>query len=238
MPVPIRVPLLLLAALAHHKGVQPPNPPPTKSDRVTKSSLFEVNPRIAGFTMQAFALSLLVLEVISIILLPLKKSNALIGMVVITICPAEPTSNELTTLPAMFIAGVTLLSIGVLIRIWCYKALGTLFTYEITIRPDHKLVTWGPYAYVRHPSYTGSLFLLSGTVVTTLGASSYANTCGIMTNFTIRWVLRLWGVWTFYVIYALFSRGPVEDAELKKAFGKEWSDYARRVAYRCIPGIY
>ncbi|KAF8512157.1 hypothetical protein BU17DRAFT_54183 [Hysterangium stoloniferum] len=159
-------------------------------------------------------------------------------MIVTTICPAEPTSDEFTTIQAMFIAGVTLMSIGGLIRIWCYKALGTLFTYEITIRPSHKLVTWGPYAYLRHPSYTGILFLTSGTVLSTLGTNG-ANTCGIMAKSTIiRWLLRSWGVWAFYVIYALFSRGPVEDAELKKAFGKEWSDYAQRVVYRCIPGIY
>ncbi|KAF8512161.1 hypothetical protein BU17DRAFT_54172, partial [Hysterangium stoloniferum] len=126
------------------------------------------------------------------------------------------------------------MSIGGLIRIWCYKALGTLFTLEITIRPNHKLVTWGPYAYLRHPSYTGILFLTSGTVLTTLGANDYANTCGIMAKFPD----ESWGVWAFYVIYALFSRGPVEDAELKKAFGKEWCDYAQRVVYRCIPGIY
>ncbi|KAF8512162.1 hypothetical protein BU17DRAFT_54206 [Hysterangium stoloniferum] len=202
--------MLLLAALAHHKGLQPPNPPPTKSDRVkSRSSLFEVT------------------------------SNALIGTAVTTICPAGPTATEFTTLQATFIAGVTMMFIGGLTRIWCYRALGTLFTFEITIRPNHKLVTWGPYAYLRHPSYTGALFLISGTVLTTLGPNGYAVTCGIMAkSTTIRWLLRSWGVWSFYVIYAVFIRGPVEDAELEKTFGEEWSDYAQRVVYRCIPGIY
>lgn len=40
------------------------------------------------------------------------------------------------------------------------EALGNLFTFEVMIRKNHKLITDGPYAYLMHPSYTGiNLFL-------------------------------------------------------------------------------
>jgi protein-S-isoprenylcysteine O-methyltransferase Ste14 len=175
--------------------------------------------------------------VISIVLLSSNNSNPLIDVVVTTICPSSAL-QELVKLSPVFITGVIMLSIGVLIRMWCYKALGKLFTYEITIRPNHKLVTSGPYAFVRHPSYTGSLFLLTGTVITTVGPNSYAHACGIMNAGILQLISLSWSVWIFYVIYSLFSRAPVEDAELRKTFGKEWTDYSGRVAWRCIPGIF
>ena len=40
--------------------------------------------------------------------------------------------------------------------------LGRFFTYDVTIQPGHRVVTSGPYRWVRHPSYTGGLLGLLG----------------------------------------------------------------------------
>ena len=37
-------------------------------------------------------------------------------------------------------------------RYQCYRILGKYFTYELPVRDGQKLVTEGPYGYVRHPS--------------------------------------------------------------------------------------
>ena len=43
--------------------------------------------------------------------------------------------------------------------------MGRLFTVERSIRKDHLRVTSGPYAIVRHPSYTGLLIVYIGMIL-------------------------------------------------------------------------
>ena len=54
---------------------------------------------------------------------------------------------------------------GGIIRHQCYESMGRLFTVERSIRTDHVLVTSGPYAVVRHPSYTGLLIVFIGMIL-------------------------------------------------------------------------
>ena len=55
--------------------------------------------------------------------------------------------------------------LGGLIRYTCYRALGRMFTFEMSIRRNHKLIMSGPYAIVRHPSYVGSILVVSGMML-------------------------------------------------------------------------
>lgn len=68
----------------------------------------------------------------------------------------SPDSIGLPTSIQLWI-GMVAVWIGGAIRIACYRELGRLFTYELTIREKHRLVTSGPYSIVRHPSYSKSL---------------------------------------------------------------------------------
>ena len=56
-------------------------------------------------------------------------------------------------------------ALGGYIRWACYRALGRLFTFEMSIRDNHELVTDGPYGWVRHPAYTGILLIVAGVVL-------------------------------------------------------------------------
>jgi protein-S-isoprenylcysteine O-methyltransferase Ste14 len=67
-------------------------------------------------------------------------------------------------LSPLFLFGTLLTGLGGYIRYRCYRALGRLFTFEMSIRSDHKLITDGPYSIVRHPGYTGILFTITGII--------------------------------------------------------------------------
>lgn len=58
--------------------------------------------------------------------------------------------------------------LGTLIRVSAFSRLGHMFTYEMSVLKDHKLITDGPYAWVRHPAYTGVFlfFISAGCCIT------------------------------------------------------------------------
>jgi protein-S-isoprenylcysteine O-methyltransferase Ste14 len=136
-----------------------------------------------------------------------------------------------------FIAGTILAFTGAIIRILCFRELGRLFTFDFCIRKDHKLITTGPYGYVRHPSYSGSLMHLIGALMCHLSAGSWLTECGALRN-PIVVVSGLF--WLFIAasrtIYAVI-RSKEEDEGLRKEFGKQWDAWAARVNYRVIPGF-
>eukprot|EP01087_Luapelamoeba_hula_P014427 TRINITY_DN4217_c0_g1_i3.p2 TRINITY_DN4217_c0_g1~~TRINITY_DN4217_c0_g1_i3.p2 ORF type:complete len:101 (+),score=14.13 TRINITY_DN4217_c0_g1_i3:630-932(+) len=76
------------------------------------------------------------------------------------------------------------------------------------VRPDHRLVTYGPFAYVRHPIYTGIVSIF-------IGAAIYN---GHWSN-----VLGCVGATTLFV-YKLRE----EEVMLRHGFGTIYADYAKR----------
>lgn len=62
--------------------------------------------------------------------------------------------NEITLLEIILAISVWLFA---LIRIWCYLALGNMFTFKLMIKNNHELITTGPYKYLVHPSYTAQI---------------------------------------------------------------------------------
>jgi protein-S-isoprenylcysteine O-methyltransferase Ste14 len=74
----------------------------------------------------------------------------------ITIIPSTPLMHSLS--------GV-LCVIGLLISLWARAILGSNWSSSVTLKQDHELVTRGPYRFVRHPIYTGVLFMLLGSAL-------------------------------------------------------------------------
>lgn len=135
-----------------------------------------------------------------------------------------------------FVVGSVLLIIGANIRLWCFRVLGERFTFTMSLRDSHKLCTSGPYSIVRHPAYTGGIIKLAGAFMTVMCSGSwwldtefYRTPMGLVLGFNF--ILS-----TMICFYATL-RGRKEDEYLRKEFGKQWDEWAKKVPYRYIPGI-
>jgi protein-S-isoprenylcysteine O-methyltransferase Ste14 len=71
---------------------------------------------------------------------------------------------------------IGLIALGFLFAWWARIWLGSLWSGQVTKKPDHRVVDTGPYAIVRHPIYTGILvatyatMALKGTIPGVAGA--------------------------------------------------------------------
>jgi protein-S-isoprenylcysteine O-methyltransferase Ste14 len=63
------------------------------------------------------------------------------------------------------VAGCVVCVIGVAFAIWARMALGRNWGMPMTRHAQPELVTSGPYAYVRHPIYTGVITMFIGTAL-------------------------------------------------------------------------
>jgi protein-S-isoprenylcysteine O-methyltransferase Ste14 len=49
--------------------------------------------------------------------------------------------------------------------VWARRTLGRNWSANVTFKEGHELITSGPYAYVRHPIYSGLLLLILSVAV-------------------------------------------------------------------------
>lgn len=92
-----------------------------------------------------------------------------------------------TPTDAIEIIGVVLSFAAVAFAIWARITLGKNWSGAvITLKEDHKLVTTGPYKFVRHPIYTGYFLATLGTALTIGTVASYLATLMIFIGFLIR----------------------------------------------------
>ncbi|STY31405.1 Putative protein-S-isoprenylcysteine methyltransferase [Legionella wadsworthii] len=83
---------------------------------------------------------------------------------------------------------------------------------------EHKIVTTGPYHFVRHPMYSGSILYFIG-------------------------IPLLLGSWhglliTLCLIILLIIRSMLEEKALAEEFPNKYIQYTKRVRYRFIPFVY
>jgi protein-S-isoprenylcysteine O-methyltransferase Ste14 len=116
----------------------------------------------------------------------------------------------------------------------CYNLLGRLFTFELSIRKDHKLITTGPYSIVRHPSYTGAILSVAGIAICHTGEGSWVKEC--TSNGQLLQVLA-W-IWVLSGVLVILMRMRKEDDMLKKEFGKDWDAWRKAVPCKIFPGVY
>ena len=127
---------------------------------------------------------------------------------------------------------------GAVIRVQCYHEMGKQFTSSITLLKDHKLITTGPYSYVRHPSYTGTLLNMTALVIWQTAEGSWLREREVH-KMPLGWLILAPVIAIIsLVVLIVLRRIPAEDEILRKAFGKEWDEWARKVPNRIIPGIY
>ena len=151
---------------------------------------------------------------------------------------AAPTIGAIS--PGL-LAGICLVIIGSLLRLYCYRVLGQYFTFELSIRNGHKLVTSGPYSVVRHPSYVGCVCIAVGELLCCLDRNSWLVTSsGLFPRDEATLTRVLWCLWILAPTSSklMFVRMNNEDVMLEKAFGDEWRAWVERVPYRLVPGVY
>ena len=118
----------------------------------------------------------------------------------------------------VYLIGLILFLLGLVIRWISIIHLGRFFTVNVAIAEDHQLIITGPYRFVRHPSYTGSLLIFLGYGLCMLNIFSLAA--------------------VFLPVAAAFLwRMHVEETALREAFGERYRDYATRTR-RLIPLVY
>lgn len=114
--------------------------------------------------------------------------------------------------------GVVVLWLGIALRAWAVATLGTLYTTGVLIRPDHRLISSGPYAVLRHPSYTGLALALLGLTLAGGSGAAITTTAALLAT-------------------GLGYRIRVEESALRVALGDAYTAYARGTS-RVLPCIY
>ena len=140
--------------------------------------------------------------------------------------------GELLALPAVALAvfgkptprsiatGLPLALAGEALRCWAVGFSGVTTRSDVVTAP--RLTTAGPYAYVRNPLYVGNFITALGfTLAFTGGRRTAART-----------VLAVAGLGTMLAVYGAIV--PLEEAYLRRTFGPDFEDYARRVP-RIVP---
>ncbi len=116
------------------------------------------------------------------------------------------------------IVGFFLITLGYAFAAWAV-AENRFFYSVVVVRTDrgHVVCDSGPYHLVRHPGYAGNILALFGIV------------------------LALGSVWTLLPVTAALAvsvlRTVLEDRALQEEL-PGYRDYARRVPYRLMPGIF
>lgn len=110
--------------------------------------------------------------------------------------------------------GLAIVSSGVLIFVWSVVARGR-YSVAWEMPEDQQLVTWGPYRYVRHPSYLGYLLVFSGLFLVWLNLVALVPMVGIP---------------------GYMALAKPEEELLMSRFGQRYREYMRSTG-RFIPRI-
>jgi len=110
---------------------------------------------------------------------------------------------------AWVLAGAALTVAGMLFSVWARAVLGRNWSGRVTIKQDHELISRGPYAFVRHPIYTGMLAALLGTALVYGEARCFAGLliCG----------------------FGLWLKSQTEEQFMIQQFGEQYVHYRQRV---------
>jgi protein-S-isoprenylcysteine O-methyltransferase len=108
--------------------------------------------------------------------------------------------------------------LGLALRWWAIIHLGRFFTTNVAIAKDHHLVNSGPYRFLRHPSYSGSLLAVFGFTL------SFANWATLLIIFLPVCAITMWRI-------------QIEEAALLEALGEPYRHYMQRTK-RLVPWVY
>jgi protein-S-isoprenylcysteine O-methyltransferase len=114
--------------------------------------------------------------------------------------------------------GICLFVMGILLRWYAILYLGRFFTTDVAITNDHRVVDSGPYRFIRHLSYAGSLLAVLGLSLT------FQNWASVLIVFVPSCAVQLWRI-------------HIEEKVLLGGLGESYRSYMQRTK-RLIPWIY
>jgi protein-S-isoprenylcysteine O-methyltransferase Ste14 len=110
---------------------------------------------------------------------------------------------------ATYWVGVALVFLGLAFAVWARRHLGSNWSGTVTVKENHALIRTGPYAWVRHPIYTGLLTAILGSAIA-------------------RGELR--GVWSIALCtMAFLIKLRTEERWMREVFGREYERYSVEV---------
>ncbi|MCE3013624.1 MAG: isoprenylcysteine carboxylmethyltransferase family protein [Proteobacteria bacterium] len=113
-------------------------------------------------------------------------------------------------------AGLSLFMVAIVFRLVAIRQLGQFYSHRVRVQSEHKIISQGPYRFVRHPAYTGM-------ILSHLGFSLF---------FFNTWTL---GFWALIHVPAVVYRILVEEKALFQIKG--YPEYARN-RKRIIPLLW
>jgi protein-S-isoprenylcysteine O-methyltransferase Ste14 len=117
--------------------------------------------------------------------------------------------------PAIHWLGVALCACGISFAIWARIYLGRNWGMPMSLKQDAELVTTGPYAYVRHPIYTGMILAVFGTAL-----------------------VVVWWAIAFVIVVGYFTwAGKREEKIMLNEFPNSYPDYMKRTKM-LIPFVF
>jgi protein-S-isoprenylcysteine O-methyltransferase Ste14 len=118
---------------------------------------------------------------------------------------------------ALAVTGALVAAGGAALAVWSARALGPSLTPFPRPARSAPLVEAGPYRVVRHPIYAGG-------IVFCVGWSLFAGPMALVLTGCLA------------VLWALKAR--VEESHLDERHAPGYADYARRVRWRLLPGVF
>jgi protein-S-isoprenylcysteine O-methyltransferase len=107
---------------------------------------------------------------------------------------------------------------GLALRYTAIKTLGGLFTTQVQIQNNHRLISTGPYRLIRHPAYSGILLAFTGIGI------AFGDLLALLAL-------------TLPSLLAINSRVRLEEQWLGTIFDNSYRDYCQKTR-KLIPWLY
>lgn len=122
--------------------------------------------------------------------------------------PAALRQQWLAYHPGAEALGAALTVAGATLAIWARFSIGANWSGVVTLKENHELIRSGPYAYVRHPIYSGLILAMAGTALVN---RSWAGLAAVV-------VLTI----------AFVFKSRFEERLMQSTFGAEYDVYRHR----------
>jgi protein-S-isoprenylcysteine O-methyltransferase Ste14 len=115
-------------------------------------------------------------------------------------------------------AGLVVAVAGLVWRAWAMKTLGVFYTQTLRTVTQHRLVTTGPYRWIRHPGYLGSLMVWGGAAV---ASGAVPASLAVLAALAPTYIYRI----------------AAEEQMLQREIGDEYAAYVKHT-WRLLPLLF